>query len=149
MTDNLPLRGKVALVTGAARGIGRTYALRLADRGADVAVLDVDLHSYKDYQLEAEAMHGDTTVDEIREIGVRAIGLQVDITDSTAVDAAVQQIIGEWGGRLDIAICNAGGAAWDHPRKLAHPPSRMISSRSSSPATSPARSTPAEPWPGP
>lgn len=108
MTDNLPLRGKVALVTGAARGIGRTYALRLADRGADVAVLDVDLHSYKDYQLEAEAMHGDTTVDEIREIGVRAIGLQVDITDSTAVDAAVQQIIGEW-GRLDIAICNAGG----------------------------------------
>lgn len=108
MTEYLPLAGKVALVTGAARGIGRSYALRLAERGADVAVLDFDLHSYKDFPLEADAMRGDTVAEEIHGLGRRALGVQVDVTDAEALNTAVRQIVNEW-GRLDIAICNAGG----------------------------------------
>ncbi len=49
----MTLEGKTALVTGAARGLGRAYALHLAALGADVAVLDIDLHSYREYEAEA------------------------------------------------------------------------------------------------
>jgi 3-oxoacyl-[acyl-carrier protein] reductase len=102
------LDGKKALVTGAARGIGRAYALRLANLGADVAVIDLDLHSYAAFDTEAKSMTADTTVDEVRALGSDSLGFEVDVTDRAAVDEAIAQLQQRW-GRLDIAVCNAGG----------------------------------------
>ena len=54
------LDGKVAIVTGAARGLGRAYAKRLAGLGAKVAVADLNLHSYEEFEAEAKDMTGDS-----------------------------------------------------------------------------------------
>lgn len=90
--DRYDLNGKVALVTGAARGIGFETARQMHLRGASVAVLDLD-------------------ADEAREaaerIGPRAIGLGGDVTDQSALMNAVAEIVEELGG-LDVAVANAG-----------------------------------------
>lgn len=103
-----PLAGRVAVVTGAGRGIGRAYALRLAALGADVAVIDLDLRSYEEFELERQVMRAGTVVEEAQELGVRALGIEADVTDSASVDNAVDEVLSHW-GRLDIAVCNAGG----------------------------------------
>jgi NAD(P)-dependent dehydrogenase (short-subunit alcohol dehydrogenase family) len=86
------LNGKVALVTGGARGIGFETARQMHMRGASVAVLDID-------------------ADEAREaaerIGPRAIGLAGDVTDQNAMLAAVAEVVEKFGG-LDVAVANAG-----------------------------------------
>jgi 3-oxoacyl-[acyl-carrier protein] reductase len=102
------LKGQTALVTGAARGIGRSYALRLARLGADVAVLDVDLQSYRQFEREQEDMTADSTVAEIGGLGRRGIGLTADVSDPAAVTAAVNTLVADW-DRIDILVCNAGG----------------------------------------
>ena len=106
--SDLKLEGRTALVTGGARGLGRAYALHLATLGADVAVLDADLHSYRQFELEQAQMTADSTVDEIRALGRRSHGLSADVTDDGAVDDAVAELLGLW-SRIDILICNAGG----------------------------------------
>ena len=60
------LDGKVAIVTGAARGLGRAYARRLAGLGAKIAVADLNLKSFEEFEAEAQAMTADSTVAEIR-----------------------------------------------------------------------------------
>src|SRR5689334_14452784 len=102
------LDGKVAIVTGGARGIGRGYARRLAALGAKVAVLDIDLNSYREYESEAHSMAAPGTVAEIEAAGGVACGLQVDVTDAEATKAAVEEIFGRW-GRIDVLVANAGG----------------------------------------
>jgi NAD(P)-dependent dehydrogenase (short-subunit alcohol dehydrogenase family) len=86
------LHGKVALVTGAARGIGFETARQIHMRGGSVAVLDLD-------------------ADEAREaaerIGERAIGIGADVTDHGAMMAAVAETVERFGG-LDVAVANAG-----------------------------------------
>lgn len=93
MTD--AATGRVALVTGAARGIGAAVALRLARDGHDVAVLDLD----------AERCAG--TVAAVRDAGRRGVAVGADVTDEAAVRAAVEQVGAEL-GRPTIVVNNAG-----------------------------------------
>ena len=86
------LNGKVALVTGAARGIGFETARQLHLRGASVAVLDLDAEEARE---------------AAERIGSRAIGLSADVTDQNAMFAAVAEVVEKFGG-LDVAVANAG-----------------------------------------
>jgi NAD(P)-dependent dehydrogenase (short-subunit alcohol dehydrogenase family) len=86
------LNGKVALVTGAARGIGYETARQLHLRGASVTVLDIDA---------AEAREA------AERIGPRAIGLATDVTDHSAVMQSVAETVERFGG-LDVVVANAG-----------------------------------------
>lgn len=90
----MELTGQVALVTGAGRGIGRATAMALAQAGADLVINDLNL-------AHAEAVAG-----EVRQLGRRALAAQADVSDPTAVDAAVEQAVGEL-GQLDIVVTNA------------------------------------------
>lgn len=100
------LSGKVAIVTGAARGLGRAYALRLASQGAAVVVNDVDMQAARQYSEELTAA---TVPDEIAAMGRRALGIVADVTDRAQVDAMVEQTLAAF-GRIDILVNNAGGA---------------------------------------
>ncbi len=99
------LEGKVALITGAARGLGRAYALRLARMGADVVINDADLHSYKQFD---EEMTADTVVEEVRNLGRRSLGIECDAASKKDVDTMFEKALSEF-GRIDILVNNAGG----------------------------------------
>lgn len=90
--ERYDLNGKVALVTGAARGIGFETARQMHLRGASVAVLDLD------------ATEAREAADRI---GPRAVGLGGDVTDQSAMMNAVAEIVDKFGG-LDVAVANAG-----------------------------------------
>lgn len=99
------LHGKVAIITGGARSLGRAYALRLASLGADVAIADIDLDAAREF---GEELTAPTVIDEIRALGVRVVGLQVDVTSQTDVEGMAEQVARDL-GRIDILVNNAGG----------------------------------------
>lgn len=102
------LDGKVALVTGAARGQGRAHALTLARNGADVVVVDIapGTMSTIPYDMPGEQELLDTAKN-IEELGRRAVVVRADVRDQCQMDDAVSRAIAELGG-LDILIANAG-----------------------------------------
>src|SRR5690554_5797564 len=100
------LKNKVAVVTGAASGIGREIAHAYAREGAAVTVADVNLPG-------AEAVAG-----EIAAQGGRAIAVAMDVTDETAVDEGVARAVDELGG-LHVMVANAGVQHIDPVDKLA------------------------------
>src|SRR5262245_31002353 len=102
------LDGKVAIVSGAARGLGRAYAKRLAGLGAKVAVVDLDLRSYREFDAEAQDMTAESTVTEITASGGAAIGIEIDVRDHQAVESMVVRVVEQW-GRVDVLVANAGG----------------------------------------
>ncbi len=90
------MKGKTALITGGSRGIGRAIALKLADMGADVAIL------YAGNDDAAAA-----TVGEIRAKGVKACAVKCDVSDFEQVTAAVAQVKEALGG-VDVLVNNGG-----------------------------------------
>jgi 3-oxoacyl-[acyl-carrier protein] reductase len=102
------LSGKVAVVTGGARGLGRGYALRLAGLGADVAIIDRNLRAAEVYAFERAAMTAATVMAECEGKGVRSLGIEADLTSRAAATSAIDDVVRRL-GRIDIAVCNAGG----------------------------------------
>jgi 3-oxoacyl-[acyl-carrier protein] reductase len=102
------LTGKNAIITGAARGLGREYALRLASLGANVGVIDINLKSFEEYKAEADLLTADTVMDEIRALGVKSEGAVADIRNREQVYAAVDELAKKLGD-INILVCNAGG----------------------------------------
>jgi len=102
--------GKVVLVTGAARGQGRSHALGFATAGADVVLVDcpVSLHSVHYAMATDDDLR--RTAAECEELGVKVYAAVADVRDSTAVASVVQEAIDRFGG-IDIAVCNAGVAS--------------------------------------
>jgi NAD(P)-dependent dehydrogenase (short-subunit alcohol dehydrogenase family) len=99
MSDQFPsfdLTGQVALVTGAARGLGRAISLALANAGADVAL------GLRDVKTGSELAR------EIEKLGRRALPLQMDVTQLPQISQAVEETVAKF-GRLDILVNNAGG----------------------------------------
>ncbi|MEI6537089.1 MAG: SDR family NAD(P)-dependent oxidoreductase, partial [Verrucomicrobiaceae bacterium] len=110
------LAGKTALVTGAARGIGRACALRFAEEGADVALVDIarDVPGVPYPGARREQL--DETARLVAERGVRTLALPADVTDTVSIGAAVEAAIQDL-GHIDVLVTAAGidswGKAWE------------------------------------
>ena len=118
MAIEIDLSGRVALVTGGSRGLGRADALTLARAGADVVVADLLVESQLSEDTDRYGalatvarqqglVHTEETVEEIRAMGRKAIAVRCDVTDRAEVDAAVAGAVEELGS-VDILVNNAG-----------------------------------------
>jgi (+)-trans-carveol dehydrogenase len=99
--------GKVAFVTGAARGQGRSHAVTMAEEGADVIICDLCAPIQSVEYLLPTAEDLEQTAEMIRATGQRAVARQVDVRDGAALAALVSDAFAEL-GRLDIVLANAG-----------------------------------------
>jgi 3-oxoacyl-[acyl-carrier protein] reductase len=126
MTFEIDLSGRVALVTGGSRGLGRADALTLARAGADVVIADIQVESdegegIERYGVLAQAaraqglVYTEATAREIQDLGRRAAAVKCDVTDRAQVDAAVARAVEEFGS-VDILVNNAG--TLDHTARL-------------------------------
>ncbi|MFW5678688.1 MAG: SDR family NAD(P)-dependent oxidoreductase [Pseudomonadota bacterium] len=95
---DLGLKGRVAIITGPAKGMGRAISLGFAGEGADVALVGRDTGAIEPVAAEAERL------------GVRAAVLACDVTDATACAAVVERVFATFGGRIDILVNVAGGS---------------------------------------
>ena len=112
------VEGKVAFVTGAARGQGRSHAVRLAEEGADIIAVDIcaDIDTVTPYYPLATEAELKETVRQVEALGRRIVARTADVRDvdglQTAFDAGVAEL-----GRIDIVVANAGiatyGRSWE------------------------------------
>jgi 3-hydroxybutyrate dehydrogenase len=117
------LKDKVAIITGAARGIGKEIAIVFAREGAKVAIADLD------------GKAADATARELDATGTRAIGVAMDVADEQQVDAGTAKVISTFGA-LDILVSNAGiqicwlsistARSWPHVPRFARCTSRTV-----------------------
>jgi (+)-trans-carveol dehydrogenase len=110
------LDGKVAIITGGARGQGRSHSVTLAREGADIVAIDICESAGGDlpYELATQA-DLDETVAQVEALGRRCLGIKADVRDSAQMDAAVERAVAEL-GRIDIVVANAGictAQGWD------------------------------------
>jgi len=128
VTIEIDLSGRVALVTGGSRGLGRADALTLARAGADVVVADLlveselseDTDRYGALATVARQqgmVHTEETVEEIRGMGRRALAVRCDVTERSEVAVAVARTVAELGS-VDILVNNAG--TLDHAAQFQH-----------------------------
>jgi 3-oxoacyl-[acyl-carrier protein] reductase len=96
----MELEGKVALVTGASRGMGKAIALKLASLGSKVAVNYVAIEA-------SNKVDADNLVESIIRLGGEAMSIEADVRDSEAVKAMVEQVTDKW-SKIDILVNNAG-----------------------------------------
>ena len=105
------LNGKVTLVTGGGRGIGRGIATALAEAGADVAIADIEQLNSTAQQYGTATVGGlsaaQETVEDIKKLGRRSIALQADVTNKADTTRMVEETVRQL-GTLDILVCNAG-----------------------------------------
>jgi NAD(P)-dependent dehydrogenase (short-subunit alcohol dehydrogenase family) len=92
---NIDLTGKVAIVTGARRGMGRSHALKLSEAGAKVVVSDISLEDCQ------------KVVEEIRKNKKEALAIKCDVTKKEEIEKMVEETLKEW-GRIDVLVNNAG-----------------------------------------
>jgi 3-oxoacyl-[acyl-carrier protein] reductase len=117
MALEVDLGGRVALVTGGSRGLGRADALTLARAGADVVIADIQVESDEGDVSEwgplaqvAKAqgiVYTEATAREIQELGRRSAAIKCDVTDRPQVDAVVARVVDEFGS-VDVLVNNAG-----------------------------------------
>lgn len=100
------LKGKIAIVTGAARGLGHAYALRLARLGADVVIADLNLQSAARI---GEQLTADSVMAEVEALGRRSLGFEGDLRESDIVKRLAAETLAAF-GRIDILVNNAGVA---------------------------------------
>src|SRR3712207_1389442 len=106
------LDGKVAFITGAARGQGRSHAVRLAEEGADIVALDLCA------EVETAPYPGSTsedlaqTVKEVEQLDRRILARRGDVRDSDTLNQLVADAVTEFGG-IDIVVANAGIVGFD------------------------------------
>jgi 3-oxoacyl-[acyl-carrier protein] reductase len=122
----IDLSGRVAIVTGGSRGLGRADALTLAQAGADVVIADIQVESEPDEAVDrygalaaaaraSGIVYTEQTAEEIRALGRRALAVRCDVTDRGDVDAIVARTAAELGS-IDILVNNAG--TLDHLGRL-------------------------------
>src|SRR6266571_4344430 len=95
MRDIFDLTGRNVLITGGGRGLGKAMAIGLAERGANVAIADIDL------ELSQQ------TVAEIQALGVQARAIRADVIQTADATGAVDDVLKAWGS-LDVLVNNAG-----------------------------------------
>jgi len=100
------LKDRVAIITGASRGIGKALAIRLAEEGAHIVVAAKSEH---DREHLPGTIHD--TADQVRQRGRRALAVKVDVREESDIQAMVDQTVAEF-GRIDILINNAGALWW-------------------------------------
>ena len=126
MSIEIDLSGRVALVTGGSRGLGRADALTLARAGADIVIADIQIESDSGADAEgygplAQAaraqglVYSEATAQEISTLGRRSAAIKCDVTDRAQVEETVRRVVDEFGS-VDILVNNAG--TLDHVGQL-------------------------------